>query len=383
MRVYIIGAGPGDPRLLTLRGAELIASCPVVLYTGSLVPKEVIAHETEVVKKLGAEIYYGVTIGNKMTIEDLAAQGYKAIFIGVGAPKSAKMRCDGEEAGYRNFMTGVHFLEEAARHRKPVEGKRIVVIGGGNVAMDCVRTARRLGFTDVNLLYRRTEAEMPADPQEIKEAKEEGIIFHYLIAPLQVIANDGIVTGLKCQRMELGDADASGRRSPIPIKDSEFIIECDVIIPAIGQICMVDTVLPVKDENIVTKWKTLVVDQTTFQSDKKYIFGGGDCVTGPKTLVAALAAGKNAARFITQYLEQGQCHPDEIDILQSLITTKGVFDHDPVPYFGGKERIEPHFLDPDYRIKNFDEVEDCLSAAEAKKEASRCMRCYRILMTAL
>jgi formate dehydrogenase beta subunit len=347
-------------------------------------PREVIAHETEVVKQLGAEIQYGVTVGEKPSLEDLANQGFKAIFIGVGAPESSKMRCEGEDAGYKCFMTGVYFLAEAARNRKPLEGNKIVVIGGGNVAMDCVRTARRLGFTDVNLLYRRTGAEMPADPLEIKEAKEEGVVFQYLVAPVQVIAKDGKVSGLKCQRMELGDPDAGGRRSPVPVKGSEFVIDCDAIIPAVGQICVVDCVLPEEDESVVTKWKTLVVDQTTFQSDKKNVFGGGDCVTGPKTLIAALAAGKNAARFISQYLGQGRCSPDETDVLQAIVASKGMFEHDePFAYPGGTERTEARVLPPESRVTNFDEVEGGLSAAQAREEASRCLRCYRILTAAL
>ncbi len=347
-------------------------------------PREVIAHETEVVKQLGAKIQYGVTIGEKISLEDLANQGFAAIFIGVGAPESSKMRCEGEDAGYQCFMTGVYFLAEAARNRKPLEGQKIVVIGGGNVAMDCVRTARRLGFSDVNLLYRRTEAEMPADPLEIKEAKEEGVVFHYLIAPVQVIATDGKVSGLKCLRMELGAPDTSGRRSPVPIKGSEFVIDCDAVIPAVGQICVVDCVLPEEDESVVTKWKTLIVDQTTFQSDKKNVFGGGDCVTGPKTLIAALAAGKNAARFISQFLQHGQCSPDETDVLQAIVSSKGMFDQDEAfAYPGGTERIEDPVLEPDYRVHNFKEVEGGLSVAEAREEASRCLRCYRILTAAL
>ena len=183
----------------------------------------------------------------------------------------------------------------------------MLVIGGGNVAMDCVRTARRLGFDEVNLLYRRTEAEMPADPAEIREAKEEGVNFHYLVAPQKVLAKDGKVNGLECLKMELGEPDDSGRRRPVPVQGSEFVLECDAIIPAVGQICVVDCVLP--DEGGVTPWKTLVVDEDTFQSDDPTVFGGGDCVTGPATLIGALAAGKKAAGFIASHLHRGRLQP--------------------------------------------------------------------------
>jgi formate dehydrogenase beta subunit len=345
-------------------------------------PRNVLAHEAAMVERQGARIQYGVNVGEDLQIEDIAARGYGAVFVAVGAPESSKMRCEGEDAGYRCFMTGVHFLAESARGRKPLEGQRLVVIGGGNVAMDCVRTARRLGFEDVNLLYRRTEAEMPADPQEIHEAKEEGVMFHHLVAPVEIIAEDNTVTGLKCRRMELGEPDASGRSRPVPVPGSEFVIDCDVIIPAVGQVCVVDCVLP--EEEVLTGWKTLVVDQTTFQSDKKAIFGGGDCVTGPATLIAALAAGKNAARFIHQFLQQDECIPDTADLLLALAASQGVYDPDETfVYPGLTVRTDPFVLDPEVRINGFEEVEGRFSAAQARSEASRCLRCYRVLMAAV
>jgi formate dehydrogenase beta subunit len=342
----------------------------------------VIAHEVTVLEKLGVEIRYGVNVGNDISMEEIVAQGYEAVFVGVGAPDSSKMRCEGEDAGYRCFLTGVHFLSESARGRRPVEGEKLVVIGGGNVAMDCVRTARRLGFEDVNLLYRRTEAEMPADPQEIREAKEEGVKFHHLVAPVEIIAENDAVAGIKCLRMELGEPDSSGRRRPVAVEGSEFVIDCDVIIPAIGQVCVVDCVLP--EEDVITSWKTLIVDQTTFQSGKQQIFGGGDCVTGPQTLIGALAAGKNAARFISQYLQQGECKPEIYDLLLSIISSEGVYDPEEIfPYPGITEREEPHVLDPETRINGFDEVEGCLTPSLARVEADRCLRCYRLLMSAV
>lgn len=344
-------------------------------------PREVLAYEVAQVEKLGAQIRYGVKIGEDLQLDELVAKGYQALFLAVGAPESSKMRCEGEDAGYRCFMTGVNFLAEAARGRKPLEGKKLVVIGGGNVAMDCVRTARRLDFENVNLLYRRTEAEMPADPQEIEEAKEEGVHFHHLVAPVEIIADGGNIAGLKCQRMELGEPDSSGRRRPVPLEGSEFVIDCDTIVPAVGQVCVVDCVLP--DENSLTPWKTLVVDQTTFQSERKHVFGGGDCVTGPATLIAAIASGKNAARFITQYLQKGRCAPNQADLLKKLVTATGVYDTDEIfVYPGHTSRKPPEIVDPKIRVQNFEEVEKGFSAAQARTEASRCLRCYRILLSA-
>ena len=169
----------------------------------------------------------------------------------------------------------------------------MLVIGGGNVAMDCVRSSRRIGFDDVKLLYRRTEAEMPADQVEIVEAKEEGVEMVTLVAPTKIIAEDGVVKGLECRRMQLGEPDASGRRRPEPVEGSEFVIPCDCIVPAIGQVCSVDQLVPSHIE--VSKWKTLEVDPLTMQSADPRVFGGGDCYTGPSSLVAALGAGRRAA----------------------------------------------------------------------------------------
>ena len=344
-------------------------------------PRDVLAHEVAMVEQLGAEIRYGVKVGEDLRLDEVAAKGYQAVFLAVGAPESSKMRCEGEDAGYRCFMTGVNFLAEAARGRMPLQGKRLVVIGGGNVAMDCVRTARRLGFNDVNLLYRRTEAEMPADPQEIEEAKEEGIHFHHLVAPVEIMAEGDDITGLKCRRMELGEPDTSGRRRPVPMEGSEFVIACDTIIPAVGQVCVVDCVLP--EEDALTPWKTLVVDRTTFQSDRKHIFGGGDCVTGPDTLISALAAGKHAARFIEQYLQHGRCTPRTADVLQAMVTSGALFESDETFVYPGVScRVEPDILDPHTRIQDFAEIEKGFSAAQARTEASRCLRCYRILLSA-
>lgn len=344
-------------------------------------PRDIMDYEVAQVERMGAEIRYGVNVGVDVTVEELGKQGYRAVFLAVGAPESSKMRCEGEDAGYECFLTGIHFLSEVSRGRKPVEGEKLVVVGGGNVAMDCVRSALRIGFKDVNLLYRRTEAEMPADPQEIEEAREEGVKFHYLVAPVSIVHTDGKVSGLECRRMELGEPDHSGRRRPIPVEGSNFVIECDAIIPAVGQICVVDCVLP--EEDGLTAWKTLIVDQMTFQSRTPSVFGGGDCITGPATLIAALAAGKKAARHIAQYIEQGACQSTVPEILQTLVNGSSVFDpKEAFPFDGITHRSDPAVLPAETRIDDFKEVEGCLSLSQAIAEADRCLRCYRIAVAA-
>ena len=193
-------------------------------------PRQALRAEVARVEALGVEIRYNARMGVDVSMDELFAQGCEAVFVAVGAHQSALMGCEGEDAGYRGFMPGVEFLREIAFGRTPLTGKTLLVIGGGNVAMDCVRSARRLGFGDVRLLYRRTEAEMPADRVEITEAKEEGVAIHTLVAPVRILAEGGRVVGLECRRMELGEPDASGRRRPEPVPDSEFVMECDAIV---------------------------------------------------------------------------------------------------------------------------------------------------------
>jgi formate dehydrogenase beta subunit len=225
---------------------------------------------------------------------------------------------------------------------------------------------------------------MPADPVEIEEAKEEGVKIQFLVQPIKILAENHKVTGLECLKMKLGQPDESGRPRPVPVEGSNFVIEADAIIPAIGQVCIVDCVIPEESEAELTRWKTLVVDETTFQSAQPNIFGGGDSITGPATLIAALAAGKNAARFIESYLENGECTPEDEDWLEKTIENLGVYDsQEKMPFAGQTQRMSLRALEPELRIKNFDEVEDGVTSAEAIREADRCLRCYRIGLAAV
>ncbi len=184
--------------------------------------------------------------------------------------------------------------------------------------------------------------------------------------------------------MELGEPDDSGRRRPVAIDGSEFVIEADAVVPAIGQICVVDCVLPDEGEAELTRWKTLVVDDITGQSKDPSIFGGGDCITGPDTLIAALAAGKRAARHIDQYLEKGECAPGADEYLEKMIEDTGVYvAEEKMPFKGLTKRAGLKALAPSVRIESFAEVEEGFDLARAYAEASRCLRCYRIGLAAL
>ena len=345
-------------------------------------PRHILRQEVEFIQRLGVEIHYNTRIGEDISIRDLEKKGFSSIFLGVGAPKSASMRCEGEDQGYEGFMTGVEYLHRLANGETPLKGKKIAVVGGGNVAMDCVRSSMRLGFEEVNLVYRRTEEEMPADQEEIDEAKEEGVVFNYLLQPVRIVAENGKVTGLECLRMELGEPDDSGRRKPSPVEGSNFVLECDAVIPAIGQTCEVDCLLPEDNETLeLTRWKSLVVDEISFQSGEDYVFGGGDCITGPATLIEALAAGKKGAKYIDKYLDKGQCQADTDDLMENFFSSLQPFNPDEkLPYQGMTESAEPPCMEPEDRIKGFQEAVSGLSEAEALSEASRCLRCYRIGM---
>ncbi len=395
-RVAIIGAGPTGiscAYYLQLQGcqATIFETLPepggeaTVGIPDYRLPRQIIRREVDVLEQLGVKIRYNQTIGQDFPLEDLfQKQGFEAVFVSVGAQESARMRCEGEEAGYQGFMTGLEFLKRVAFGENPLPGNKLFVVGGGNVAMDCVRTGLRLGFSEAHLLYRRTRQEMPAGAKEFKEAEEEGVRFHYLVQPMRILAEQGRVTGLQCIRMELGEPDSSERRRPEPVQGSEFTIDCDVIVPAIGQTCVVDCIFPEDGSVELTPWKSLVVDEITFQSSQERIFGGGDCITGPDILIRALAHGKQAARHIAQYLEDKTCRADPDERLGQYMARLMIFDpQENPPYAGSSKRAEPPVLEAKERVKGFAEVEGSLSLSQALYEASRCLRCYRIGLAAL
>ena len=394
-RVAVIGAGPAGLSCAYYLGrlgyqSTIFEALPepggmaAVGIPDYRLPRELLRREVSLVEKMGAEIRYNTRVGQDITLEQIKDEGYRAVFVGVGAHEPSKMRCEGEDAGYEGFMTGVEYLRRIAFGEKPLQGKKAVVVGGGNVAMDCVRSSLRLGFEEVNLVYRRTMSEMPADHVEIEEAQEEGVIFNFQIQPVRIVAENGKVRALECLRMQMGEPDASGRRRPEPIKGSNFEIECEAMIPAIGQTCSVDLVLPEERGIELTRWKTIEVDEYTFGTGQRRVFGGGDCATGPATLIEALNAGKKAAKYINQYLDQNTCYSEDDDHMEKLISRMQVYYPDEkLPSTGYEKRRRPKALDPAERIRNFEEVESGLNAIEAVKEASRCLRCYRIALAAI
>ncbi len=334
-------------------------------------PTEVLDREIDVIRRMGVDIRCGVTLGRDMSLDDLHRE-YDAVFIAIGAWSASSMRVEGErEAG---VLFGIEFLWDVATGKKVDVGDEVIVVGGGNTAIDAARTSLRLGAKRVKIYYRRTREEMPADDAEIEAAVKEGVEINFLVAPVGVRkAKRGIE--LTCVRMELGEPDESGRRRPVPIKGSEFKVTVDAVIAAIGQNvdarCLDVAELKLKQ----TKWSTVEVDEHTFLTNGEGVFAGGDCVSGPDVAVTAIAAGRKAAWSIHQYLQGERVVGEPVSYLHSMGEK---IEEVPPPVFEGWEKAErakmPE-LPVSVRIRSFDSVETGYTAEDAKREAERCMAC--------
>jgi len=394
-KVAVIGAGPAGlscAYYLALKGYPVtiferlgepggMAALGIPDYR---LPRNIVGYEAETVKGLGVEIRYNTQVGKDITLSQMFEQGYKAIFIGVGAQTNTPMGVEGEDKGYKGFIPGVYYLLEINLGRDPYpEGKRVVVVGGGNVAIDCVRSSFRIGKPDVNLVYRRTKKEMPADHVEIHDAEEEGVKFHYLCNPVRIVEKEGKVVGMECIRMELGEPDESGRRRPVPIKGSEFFIEADIAIPAIGQAIDL-SFLQETDGVKTTRRSTVAIQEGTFMTSRPGIFSAGDCVTGPDVLVRAAGHGKRAADKIDLFLRGIEVKESEEERLEALVEKIKVYNkNEKIGISGGQKRATLNLLPPDSRKWIFDEVEEGFSIPVAQKEAERCLRCVRIGLFAI
>jgi len=258
-------------------------------------PADVLQREIDYILNRGVEVKYNTSIGKDIQLENLK-KDYDAVFISIGAQLGTQLRTEGENS--EGVYSGVDFLQKLAKGTQPDLGKRVVVVGGGNTAMDACRSSIRLG-AEVTVVYRRSEKEMPANREEIVEAKEEGAILEVLSNPVKIERKDNHLF-ITCIRMRLGEPDKSGRRSPIPIEGSEYVIEADSLIMAVGQ--KVDTNLGKGPDVEKTKWNTFNVDQDSLVSNIDGIFSGGDCETGPDDAIRAIASGKKVAYSINNYL---------------------------------------------------------------------------------
>ena len=273
-------------------------------------PKALVAKEIENVEKLGVDIETNVIVGKSITIDDLMSDGYKAVFIGSGAGLPKFLNIPGENLlgvySANEFLTRVNLMKAFKFPETPTPvkiGKKVAVVGAGNVAMDAARTAKRLGAEEVYIVYRRSEEECPARLEEVHHAKEEGIIFKFLNSPCKILGDEnGYVTGMEVVKQELGEPDASGRRRPIPIEGSNYVMDVDSVIISVGTSPnpLLRTTTPGLDTQ---KWGGIIVDEATMETSKEYVYAGGDAVTGAATVILAMGAGKTAAAAIDEKLK--------------------------------------------------------------------------------
>ncbi len=326
-------------------------------------PKRILDQEIDIIKSMGVKIKTNTRLGTDISLDELR-RDYDAVFLGIGAWQYSKIRCPGEDLP--GVIGGIDFLRASAMGDPMALGDRVAVIGGGNTAMDACRTAVRLGAKEVMVLYRRTREEMPAEDIEIHEAMEEGVDFRFLIAPIEILAENGRVAAIRMQKMELGAPDASGRRSPVPIEGAEETIAVDNIIAAIGQ--QVD--LSGCDGVAPSKWRSIDIDDNTFMTNLPGVFAGGDGVTGPGIAIAAIGQGKKAAEVMNTFLA-GATVPFQAPF---LVEKTGLTSDD----FAGIEpvaRVQIECADPAVRRTNFNEVAGRMSAEAARTEGSKCLEC--------
>jgi glutamate synthase (NADPH/NADH) small chain len=319
-KVAVIGSGPagltcaGD---LAKKGYAVTVFEALHLAGGVLVygipefrlPKAIVQKEIDTLKALGVTIATNMVIGKVLSIDELLADGYEAIFIGSGAGLPRFMGIPGENLkgvySANEFLTRINLMKAYQDDSvTPIQkAKKVAVVGGGNVAMDAARCAKRLGAEEVYIVYRRSETELPARAEEVEHAKEEGILFKLLTNPVAILSDsDNCVSGIKCQEMELGEPDASGRRRPVAKPDSEFVITVDCVIMAIGT--SPNPLLKSTTEGLKTeRWGGIIADPQTGLTSRAGVYAGGDAVTGAATVILAMGAGKDAAQAIDRYIK--------------------------------------------------------------------------------
>lgn len=335
-------------------------------------PKELLDKEIKWITDLGVTIKINSMLGKDFEIAYLKEQGFDAIYLAFGAQKAKSMKLPNEDQ-VSGVLRGIDFLWQIQSADKPQIHGKVVVVGGGNTALDAARTAKRLGADKVTILYRRTRNEMPAHHMEIDAALEEEVELILLSAPTELVQENGRLKALTCIRMELGETDASGRRSPVPVANSEYQLPCDFVISAIGQdvdLCGLQNDPQLKS----TRHNTLVFDEGTFATTLPGVFTGGDMATGPAVAIAAIAHGKIAANAIDHYIQSGSALAQN----KGFISRKEIFGEIPDVEFAdfakiAKEKMPE--LNPLERIKTFAEVELGFSTSQTKNETSRCLEC--------
>jgi len=374
-KIAIIGSGPAG---LTAAYELTKMGYPVTVFEsaskpgGALrycipeyrLPEEVLDAEIDHILGAGVEIRTDITIGKDLTLDEIRRQSYKAIFIATGAHHCVSLNIEGEELN--SVFHALDFLKEVHCGHPTDIGKKVAVVGGGNVAIDAARTARRLGPEEVTVIYRRSEKEMPAHSQEIEEAKLEGVKFQFLTSPNRILGKNGKVVGVECIKNKLGPPDESGRRRPVPVEGSEFTIPVDSILFGIGEMPDV-SFLP--EEVEVARGNRIVVDEVTLETKLPSVFAGGDAVTGPASVIEAIAAGKKTAVSIDRYINGLDIKAGRTQEVPEIawVSEENVLKK--------KLRQAMPCLEPVERVDCFKEVELGLTPKAGISEAHRCLFC--------
>ncbi|MHB1678923.1 MAG: FAD-dependent oxidoreductase [bacterium] len=394
IQVAIVGSGPASlscAYYLRLMGYKPVIFEALPVLGGMMnvgipkfrLPQEFLDKEINYILSTGIDYKLNQRLGTDFKIQDLFEQNFKAVFIAVGAHKGQNIGLSGENDNLKGFYEGVKFLRDVTLGNKIDIGNKVIIEGGGNVAIDCCRTAIRLGFKEVIVVYRRSREQMPAADYEIDPAIKEGVKFEFLTNPISIIQENGVVKGVKCVKMKLGDPDASGRRSPVEIEGSDFDIECDAFIMAVGQVPDFDFL---KDTPQIktNKGKTIIADKFTHMTDMPGVFVGGDAFTGPISIVDSNRDGKNAARRIDQYIRTGSFEATDDCLFEYFFEEFGVYDKKevidytdfPKGNLAAKQVEEP----AEKLINNFTEIDKGLTNDDVIYEATRCMRCYFLML---
>jgi NADH-quinone oxidoreductase subunit F len=382
-RIAIVGAGPtGLSCAYYLAqmgyGTTVFEALPVgggmlsVAIPEFRLPGAVIEQEIDYIVKRGVEIKYNTPINSNFTIRALFDQGYSAVFIAAGAQRSQRIGIPGELEDLAGFYYGLRFLRDIKIGKKVDIGTNVAVIGGGNVALDASRTATRLGARKVNIYYRRSKDEMPVTEVEYDESLNEGIKFNFLTSPTRITSDNWKVTGLQCVNMKLGEIDASGRRRPIPVEGSDFFVEADTVIAAVGQAPDL-SFLPPDSELERTKWETLAVDNNKLSTNIPGVFAGGDFVSGPGMVIEAIAAGRRGALAINKYLSGDETRVEMYDLKSEIIPERK--EEETEETWQSQPRQKVPMISTEERKNNFKEIEIGFSQKQAIYEAKRCLRC--------
>ncbi|MEW5922917.1 MAG: FAD-dependent oxidoreductase [Candidatus Zixiibacteriota bacterium] len=382
-KVAIIGAGPAGltaAHYLSLNGYKVTVfeaegKAGGMMFTAIpsyRLPREVIEKEIESLIDNNIELKCNMSLGKDVTIDRLLNDGYKAVFLALGAHKSKPLMVEGEDA--EGVYPSIQFLREFNVLGKKRAKGAVGVIGGGNSAVDAARVAvRQEGAKEVTIFYRRTRKEMPAYEEEIEAMIQEGVHLETLITPLKIITKDGRLVGLQCQRNKLGEPDASGRRRPVPIEGSEYIVPLDTLIVAISEGSDIDCISVASSMQIETdpKINGVKVDYETLCTNRPGVFAGGDLVTGPNTIVEAIAAGKRVAVMIDRYIKgEPMKQPRTVRLPKAFVSPIEGSEE-----LAGTERVDTPRASVQWRKRGFAEVEMSLSLEEATREACRCLRC--------